>query len=91
MICILLAEFDFEKDAVINPDIIHKKVENFPETVISIFSHDPFHKIVAFLGGREIAQKKDADGVWPDYEVEYNGHRFAMYKASLGDGMRGLL
>ena len=33
----LLTEFDFEKDAVINPDIIHKKVENFPETVISIF------------------------------------------------------
>lgn len=80
----LLTEFDYEKDAVINPDIIHTPVENFPETVISIFSHRLFHRIVDALGGREIARTKDVDGIWPVYEVEYNGHRFGMYKARLG-------
>lgn len=80
----LLTEFDYEKDAVINPDMIHTAVENFPETVISIFSLSLFQRIVDALGGREIARTKDVDGIWPVYEVEYNGRRFAMYKARLG-------
>ena len=80
----LLTEFDFEKDAVINPNIVHKPVENFPETVISIFSHHLFYKVVDFLGGSQIAHTKDVDGIWPVYEVTYKGHRFAMYKARLG-------
>ena len=80
----LLTEFDFERDAVINPDMVHNRVENFPETVVSIFSHHLFHRIVDLLGGVEIAQTKDADGVWPVYEVTYKGCRFAMYKARLG-------
>ena len=80
----LLTQFDKDRDAVINPDIIHKPVEGFPETVVSIFSHHLFQKIVALLKGRQIASTKDVDGIWPVYEVLYNGHRFAMYKARLG-------
>lgn len=80
----LLTEFDCEKNAVINPDIIHKPVENFPDTVVSIFSNRLFQKIVDFLGGTEIAQTHDVDGIWPVYEVTYQNHRFAMYKARLG-------
>ena len=80
----LLTDFDFEKDAVINPDMIHQPVEGFPETVISIFSHHLFKRVIELLGGRKIAQTKDVDGIWPVYEVEYQGHRFAMYKARLG-------
>ena len=44
----LLYEFDPQRDAVINPDIIHKPVEGFPETVVSIFHHALFQKIVDF-------------------------------------------
>lgn len=80
----LLTEFDFTKDAVINPDMVHTPIENFPETVISIFSHHLFNKIVSVLGGVQIAQTKDVDGIWPVYEVTYQGRRFAMYKARLG-------
>lgn len=80
----LLTEFDHDTDAVINPDIIHKPVVNFPETVISIFSHNLFQKIVSLLGGYEIASTHDVDGIWPVYEVSYRGHKFAMYKARLG-------
>ena len=80
----LLTEFDFEKDAVINPDMIHQPVENFPETVVSIFHHGLFDRIVEFLDGKEIARTKDVDGHWPVYEVTYRGCRFAMYKARLG-------
>jgi len=80
----LLEEFDREKNAVINPTIIHKPVDGFPETVVSIFSHSLFDRIVDFLGGQKIAQTKDVDGIWPVYEVNYKNHRFAMYKARLG-------
>lgn len=80
----LLEEFDFEKDAVINPDIVHKPVADFPETVISIFSHQLFGRVVEALGGVQIAETHDVDGVWPVYAVQYGGYRFAMYKARLG-------
>lgn len=80
----LLEEFDFDKRAVIEPDMVHQPVEGFPETVVSIFSHALFAKIADFLGGRKIAGTKDVDGHWPVYEVSYKGKRFALYKARLG-------
>ena len=67
----LLTEFDPERKAVINPDLIHTPVPGFPETVISIFSHTLFEKIVDFLAGEIIAETKDVDGIWPVYQVEY--------------------
>lgn len=80
----LLTEFDTDRDAVINPDILHKPVEDFPETVVSIFSHHLFRRVVEALHGKEIAHTKDVDGIWPVYEVTYKGKRLAMYKARLG-------
>ena len=80
----LLEQFDPARHAVIDPDMIFKPIPDFPETVISIFSHQLFTAIVNFLGGTEIAETRDVDGRWPVYEVTYNGKRFAMYKARLG-------
>ena len=80
----LLTEFDKDRNAVINPDILHKPVEGFPETVVSIFSHHLFQRIVTLLNGRIIAETHDVDGIWPVYEVIYKGNRLAMYKARLG-------
>lgn len=71
----LLQKFDHKKDAAINPEMIHRKVKNFPETVISVFSHHLFDRIVDFLCGKVIAFTKDVDGVWPIYEANYKGHR----------------
>ena len=80
----LLTEFDPDRNAVINPDILHKPVEGFPETVVSIFSHHLFQRIVTLLNGRIIAETHDVDGIWPVNEVIYKGNRLAMYKARLG-------
>ena len=80
----LLNEFDENRNAVINPDMVLKKMENFPDTIVSVFSHQLFNTIVEFLGGVQIAETHDVDGVWPVYEVEYKGKRFAFYKARLG-------
>lgn len=80
----LLAEFDQQEKAIINPDLVHHPVPGFPETVISIFSHHLFNAIVKLLDGTIIAQTHDVDGIWPVYEVTYKGKHFAMYKARLG-------
>ena len=80
----LLEEFDFDRSAVIEPRYVHQPVEGFPETVVSIFHHTLFQRIAEFLGGVKIAETKDVDGHWPVYEVQYKGHRFALYKARLG-------
>lgn len=81
----ILQEFDACRHAVIDPDMIFEPVPDFPETVVSVFSHDLFDRILAFLGGgRKIAESHDVDGVWPIYEVEYGGCRLAFCKARLG-------
>ena len=80
----LLTEFDPAKRAVIDPDIVHHLVPDFPETMVSIFSHHLFSAIVRFLDGEKIQETHDVDGVWPVYEVYYKGKRFALYKARLG-------
>ena len=80
----ILAEFDTNKNAVINPDMTFQKMENFPETVVSVFSHQLFGAILEFLGGTKIAESHDVDGDWPVYEVNYKGKRFAYYKGRLG-------
>ena len=80
----LLREFDETPRALINPDQTMKPVENFPETLVSIFSHQLFAAVLDFLGGKKIAESHDVDGIWPVYEVNYKGRRFAMYKARLG-------
>ena len=80
----VLEQFDSCRDAVINPDMIYSPIPDFPETVVSIFSHQLFNKVLEFLGGKVIINTYDVDGVWPVYEVEYKGKRFAYYKARLG-------
>ena len=79
----LLTEFDPTPRAVINPDYI-KPVENFPETVVAVFSHQLFASVTAFLDGKRIAHTRDADGDWPIYEVTYRGKQLGFCKAKVG-------
>ncbi len=80
----LLTQFDPARRAVINPDYAHPDIPGFPETMISVFSHQLFAALLDFLGGTEIAQTHDVDGIWPVYKVTYRGKDFALYKARLG-------
>lgn len=80
----LLTEFDESRHAVINPDIAHHVIPDFPETMVSVFSHHLFSALLNFLDGKIIAETHDVDGIWPVYEVLYKGKRFALYKARLG-------
>lgn len=81
----LLEEFDFDKDAIINPDMIVDKIEDFPEVTISCFSKKLFDNVLAFFEAKMIAELHKADGINPVYEVEYKGKRFAMYQSHVGE------
>ena len=80
----LLAQFDPNPHAVFDPEMVFKTIPDFPETVVSVFSHQLFHAVLNFLGGEKVAETHDVDGIWPVYVVNYKGHRFAYYKARLG-------
>ncbi len=41
----LLKEFDFDKVAIINPDMVVDKLEDFPEVPISCFSKKLFDNV----------------------------------------------
>lgn len=80
----LLTEFDPAIHAVIDPEMTMQKVDDFPKTVVSVFSHTLFDSLAASLNGKVIAETNDVDGVWPVYEVSYNGKRLGFCKARLG-------
>lgn len=80
----LLTEFDPSSHAVIEPGMGLDLPASFPETVVSVFSHQLFNSMVDLLEGRKIAETHDVDGDWPVYEVPYKGKSFAFYKARLG-------
>lgn len=81
---ILLEEFDDNKKAVINPSDIHERIEGMPEVAIACFSHKLFDKIVE--GGKciKIAELHNTGEHKDVYEIEYNGHKFALFKIGVG-------
>lgn len=45
----LLHEFDPNKDAVINPEMLVNKIEDFPDVTVSCFSKKLFNNVLSFL------------------------------------------
>lgn len=81
---ILLAEFDDNKRAIINPDMIVRKVEGMPKVAIACFSHNLFKSIVA--GGKciKIAELHNTTEDKDVYEIDYRGHKLALFKMGVG-------
>ena len=73
----LLAEFDREANAVINPDMVTERIENFPAVTISCFSKKLFDRVLAAFEAKKLTDIHSAVGLNPVYEVEYKGKRFA--------------
>jgi len=81
----LLEEFDPQLLAVINPDMVTHKVENFPEVTVSCFSKKLFDSVLALFDAKKLAEIHSAVGLNPVYEVEYKGHRFAFFQSYVGE------
>lgn len=81
----ILEEFDPSKTAVINPDMIVQKIDDFPDVTVSCFSHRLFSKLLDFFEPEIIGESHSATGVVPIYWVEYKGEAFAMYQSFVGE------
>ena len=81
----ILTEFDGRKDAVINPEMLISKREDFPPVTVSCFSHKLFDSVLACFDAKKIAELSSADGDRPVYEVVYQGRRFALYHSLVGE------
>lgn len=69
---------------VIEPGMIFQPVPGFPSTVVSVFSHHLFSRLVEYFNAEKIAESHDVDGVWPIYKVNYTDLELAFAKGRLG-------
>ncbi|HBH94979.1 MAG TPA: phosphorylase [Ruminococcaceae bacterium] len=81
----ILEEFDSDKNAVINPDMIVSKIEDFPDITVSCFSMHLFTKLLEFFEPQRIGESHSATGIVPIYKVKYKNETFAMYQSFVGE------
>lgn len=81
----ILEEFDPSKSAVINPEMIVEKIEDFPNVTVSCFSRQLFANLLAFFDPEQIGESHSATGVVPIYKVKYKGETFALYQSFVGE------
>lgn len=80
----LLGEFDFDKDAIINPSHFVKPVEGMPKTAVTCFEYQTFERLVTLLKGEKIAETGNANARFPIYKVIYKGSEIALYMTDMG-------
>ena len=83
----ILEEFDSCREAIIDPNMLISKIEDFPEVTISCFSRHLFEKVLSYFEPEKIAELHSSVGISPVYSVEYKGKRFAMYQSWAGEPM----
>lgn len=70
----VLEEFDYSKEAVINPWDIYDPVEGMPNVVVSCFAKTTFDRMLGMFPESEIiATAHDAANDYPVYKVNYQG------------------
>lgn len=84
---IVLEEFDSEKTAVINPEDIVKKSDNFPKVAIACYSKILFDKIVLECEGKKIGELSNTVGKKIIYEIEYSNKKMAIFNIGAGAPM----
>lgn len=80
----LLEEFDSEKNAVINPEMSAKRLENFPEVTISCFSAELFASFLSLFDAKKLVEIPSIFGDTSIYEILYQGQRFAFFLSRMG-------
>ena len=81
----LLEEYDSQRRAVINPDMIASRMDSFPEVTVSCFSKHLFDSVLALFDAKKIAEIHSAPGLNPVYQVEYGGKAFALFQSMVGE------
>ena len=83
----LLEEFDEDRGAVIDPQVLIERIKDFPEVTVACFSKELFESVLGMFESRVICTLYSAIAAKPVYEVIFKGERFAFYQAFVGEPM----
>ena len=81
----LLEEFDHSKKAIIDPDMVVTKQNDFPEVTVSCFSKHLFQSVLSLFDAKQICEIHSAVGLNPVYKVEYREKPFALFQSYVGE------
>jgi len=76
--------FDSERKSILEPFMLVKPIEGFPQFGISCFSKKLQDSILEKYGGKVINYFATEDGGVPIYEVNYKGEKVAFYLSRVG-------
>ena len=84
----ILEEFDYDKEAIINPsDIVKDEIAKgvtVPKVAVACFGRTSFPLMVENFEGKEIFVLKNANAEWPVYETSYKGVSVALFMMDMG-------
>ena len=80
----ILNEYDYNKNAIIEPWLVEKKVPGFPEIAVTTFSKTIIDAFACMDGVSKMSEFGFAGGRIPVYKMVYNGVPVAFYLSIVG-------
>lgn len=75
----ILEEFDFDKEAMINPSHFVEPLEGIPKVAVTCFEGETFDRLVKCLNGEPVAVTSNANTDFPVYKVIYKDKEIALF------------
>ncbi|MBE5939590.1 MAG: phosphorylase [Lachnospiraceae bacterium] len=80
----ILEEFDFNKEAIINPHDCVEKIEGMPKVAVACFEHKTFNRLLDCLECEQVSSIKNANGAEPVYKTIYKDKEIALFMMDMG-------
>lgn len=80
----LLEEFDYDKNAILNPDDLSKPIKGFPAIAVSCFSYITFNRLVSATNAVKIAEVELSNLTLPVYKTVYKDKEIALFMSHVG-------
>ncbi|MDQ0221549.1 nucleoside phosphorylase [Streptococcus moroccensis] len=80
----ILTAFDSEKKAIINPEDLNPKIEDFPKVVVSCFARETFRRLVTDFSGQELTRTAIANQEIPIYVADVNSQKIGLFNSVVG-------
>lgn len=80
----LLAEFDNDRNAIINPERLIKKIESMPKIAVSCYSITSFNLMISELNAIPIAFSSTANGRTVIYKANFKNVALALFMNNVG-------
>ena len=80
----ILTEFDYEKNAIINPWHTSDMVQGMPKVAVTCFSRVTFARMLSAFGGEIIASTNVANMEIPVCKTVYHGYEICLFMSDVG-------